>query len=87
MTDFGPLDEAPFWEAVIQCLVAFHGIAREDAERFAADYLKRLETADPRLRTVILHDEPFNVACDITGKQLDIGSALERYAKILQSVA
>jgi hypothetical protein len=74
-----------FWEAVIDCLVRFHGLsgteARARACRFRADIELALGTGfEPGL---IYHDEPFYIASRLAGHELDLEPHRVEYSAIL----
>jgi hypothetical protein len=68
-----PRDEAEaFWTVTTDCLIEFHGLSRVDAEHGVKAL--RASLADVRVagaEEMIYHDEPFHVACDIAGRDLD----------------
>jgi len=83
-----PRDEAEaFWAVTRECLVQFHGIDPEEAASGVASLRDRLaRTGVPMAEEMIYHDEPFNVACDIAGNQLDEfdESMAEEYYRMLE---
>ena len=63
-----------FWEAVVDCLVQFHGFSRMDARAQAFNLRSRLERVlgnrfEPG---VIYHDEPFYIAARLAGREIDL---------------
>jgi hypothetical protein len=46
-----------------------------------------LAKSSPQVRDFAFHDEPFNLACDLSGKALDLKEFAEPYNKILASVS
>jgi hypothetical protein len=74
-----------FWNVVVDCLVQFHHYQRCDAEARASDLRRRVETAPQGLTgETIYHDEPFDVAGDIAGQQLDLSKRRSNYDAITQ---
>lgn len=73
-TEVIPPDEvAGFWLVVRDCLIRFHGISADEAERGIAELREKLaDSKVPGAVEMIYHDEPFYVACDIARQRLDI---------------
>ncbi|MBW3538707.1 MAG: hypothetical protein KY476_00405 [Planctomycetes bacterium] len=79
-------DKDSFWEAVVDCLVEFHSIDRSVATCKAACLRNDLEKLPDRLPDedeLVYHDEPFDVACDIAGRQVDFDCHRREYEAIL----
>lgn len=81
----------PLWEEiVVECLVQFHRLAREAAQRQVHGMLSQLGRAPARVRKggfrLITHAEPFNVACDLAERQLDLAQFREQYTRILDKL-
>lgn len=74
-----------FWEAVIDCLVQFHGLSSSDARARALRLRSKIEFAlgtrfEPGL---IYHDEPFYIASRLVGRELDLEPLRAQYDTIL----
>jgi hypothetical protein len=86
--DIEPLKDA-FWAIVADCLRHFHGMDTLAAERAAASLRTRLETPSAHDEPpagydadILYHNEPFYMACDITGRELDLESRRAEYDRI-----
>jgi hypothetical protein len=74
-----------FWAVVEECLTAIHGLAKPEAHRRSLDLRTRIESAPSGMSSdIFYHAEPFDVACDIAGKQLDLSQYRGQYDPILQ---
>jgi hypothetical protein len=74
-----------FWEVVEECLITIHGLAKLEAHRRSLDLRIRIEgTPSGMSSDVFYHAEPFDVACDIAGKQLNLSQYRRQYDSILQ---
>ena len=74
-----------FWGAVVDCLVEFHQMARDEAVSRAGKLRDKLDHPPPGLMDdLYLNGEPFFVACDIAGTKLDLDSRYAQYESILQ---
>lgn len=74
-----------FWEAVIDCLVQFHGLSSIEARARARCRRMELERVlgnrfEPG---IIYHDEPFYVAERLAGRALDLQRYRVEYDAIL----
>lgn len=87
MAPLDPEDERAFWEAVTACLRELHHLPPDRAEEKVLAYRKRLETPSSAAREMVYHNEPFNLACDLVGKQLNIDDFAKRYEEILAKVS
>ncbi|HLL85147.1 MAG TPA: hypothetical protein VK420_20930 [Longimicrobium sp.] len=81
-----PRDEAEaYWEVTRDCLIQFHGLAPEEARVRVAGLRERLaRTGMPIAEEMIYHDEPFYVACDLAGTELDPFMFDEEYQRLLE---
>ena len=76
-----------FWKAVEACLVQFHHFQSPDAKQAIKHFQKKLKDASPPLGgEMVYHEEPFYLACDLAGQQLDLASHRESYDKVLEDV-
>ncbi len=74
-----------FWDAVVECLVQFHGIDHGQAYLLTLDLRRRLAVRGARLEEVDLfyHEEPFKIACTLANHELDIDKHWGQYEAIL----
>ncbi len=72
-----------FWAALIECLIEFHHIARNDAMAQVKTLRVALTGPSGRRDTMIYHEEPFTVACRIAREPLEIEQVRPRYEKLL----
>lgn len=73
-----------FWEVVEDCLVEIHQLPRVDAHARRNTLRTRLEQPPPGISSeIVYHAEPFDVACNIAGKQLDLSQYWSQYEPIL----
>ncbi len=78
------LEVDAFWAATVECLVRFHGHTYADARAGVAGFRDRISRAPvSRPDEMVYHDEPFNVACDIAGRELDRFAVMHEYDRIL----
>lgn len=87
--DAEPLKHA-FWATVTDCLEAFHGFGRDEALLTVARYRESVE--NPPLdqlppagydADLIFHEEPFYLASDLAGRELDLARNREAYERIV----
>ena len=75
-----------FWEMVEECLATIYGLAKIEAHRRSLDLRSRREAAPSGVSSdIFYHVEPFDVACDIAGKQLDLSQYRGQYDPTLAS--
>lgn len=73
-----------FWAATVECLVRFHGHTCAGAREGVAAFRDRIARAPvSRPEEMVYHDEPFNVACSIAGRELDRFRLIDEYDHIL----
>jgi len=74
-----------FWGAVVDCLEQFHGRTKVEARALAKDLRARIERPSPGIDgDLIYHAEPFDVACNLNQRQLDLDSYRLPYELILR---
>jgi hypothetical protein len=78
----------PEWAgAVLACLVEFHEFSRNDAEQALEKLVKHLAAAPSpigrRAINLVTHAEPFDIACDISKRKLDLAKLRQQYESIL----
>jgi hypothetical protein len=71
-----------FWAIVEGCLREFHGMKQETIRRKAAKLRSAIEGMKPAEVEYFYHSEPFDVACELGGKPLNVASYLDRYLHI-----
>ncbi len=73
-----------FWEVVEDCLVEIHRLAKLDAHERSMDLRTRIESPPTGMSSdIFYHAEPFDVACDIAERQLDLSQYRLQYNHIL----
>jgi hypothetical protein len=73
-----------FWKVVEECLITIHGLTKPEAYRRSLDLRTRIEAAPAGMSSdIFYHAEPFDVACDIAGNQLDVSQYRQQYEPIL----
>ncbi len=82
MIDLQATDE--FWSVVEECLLEFHQATSVEAVEKSRELRRTLKNAPPGIiAEFIYHDEPFDVACELSGRQLDLGQHQAQYDLIL----
>lgn len=87
--DAEPLKHA-FWAIVTDCLQAFHNFGRDEAVLRVAGYRESIES--PPLEQLppagydadlIFHEEPFYLASDLAGAELELAEYRNEYERIV----
>lgn len=79
-----PQAKDAFWNVVQDCLVEIHGLSLFEAIQKSRDLRTQIETTATRMSSeMIYHAEPFEVACDLAGKHLNLTSLHAQYEVIL----
>ena len=74
-----------FWRAVEDCLIEFHHLKKAVARAQCVDLRARIDHPPPGLSDeAIYHAEPFDVACNLAGKDLNLAQYRGPYDQILQ---
>ncbi len=75
-----------YWLIVRECVVAFHGQKRVDANRIVSSYRARIDSALPQIASdVFYHNEPFDIACDIAEREIPLTEEIfSKYERILE---
>jgi hypothetical protein len=85
--DSKPLKDA-YWQIVADCLRVFHGYTAEAACCAARDLRARVEpSADPfpgYMRDIFYNREPFDVACQIAGRELPLAAHADVYTPMMR---
>ena len=72
-----------FWDVVEDCLVEIHGFHKAVAHKRSLDLRTRIESPPSGMSSdIFYHTEPFDVACDIAGSQLDFSQYRRQYDPI-----
>ena len=78
-----PVDaQQDYWRVVRSCLRVFHPKQSAKALKKAVRLRKTVENLPIREMELFFHAEPFDVACDLAGRQLKVAQHLTRYLKI-----
>jgi len=79
-------EKKDYWLVVRECLCVFHRVSKNEAMRMVVSCRRQIESAEPEIKIdVFYHNEPFDVACDIMGHQIDMNEdVFNRYKQILQ---
>lgn len=77
-----------FWDVVVECLVEFHKLGRDDAYQATIDLRKRLRESDRPEdgvypSEIVYHEEPFHLACDLMANKLNVEEHWQTYKVIL----
>ena len=77
-------DEAKdqFWAVVKECLRVFHNRQRLVALRQVGHLRNKIAHSTREEIELFFHAEPFDVACRLAGRELDIKDCLPRYLEI-----
>lgn len=73
-----------FWHAVKACLEEFHNFTEVEAERRGAALREQIESPPTGMSSnMFYHAEPFDVACDIAARKVNLADNRQRYDEIL----
>lgn len=79
-----PKAKDTFWDVVEECLIEIHGLSIPDAHKRSMDLCGRIESPPSGMSSdIFYHAEPFDVACDIVGRRLDLAQHRPQYDPIL----
>ncbi len=85
LSQFDPHTRNEFWEVIRECLIELHGLPQFEALQRSHDLRQQIEAPPPGLNSdFFYHNEPFQVACDMVGHQLDQAHYRPQYETILQ---
>ena len=74
-----------FWDVVEDCLKEFHHYEDYKAKQAINNFSARIEDPPRGLSSdIFYHAEPFDIACDIADKDLELEPRRPRYNKILR---
>jgi hypothetical protein len=74
-----------YWRVVAECLIAYHGLEKGESLRRARAYRIDIENAEPYIQNdIFYHNEPFDVACDLTQHYLELEPRFPEYEQILE---
>ena len=75
---------ALYWGVVEDCLVEIHGMKRPEARQRIAELQSWMVSLPPGIDgDIIYHDEQFNVACDLAGRDLSQDDYQQQYDEIV----
>jgi hypothetical protein len=77
-----------YWKTTEDCLVEFHGFSRTSAIASTDGYRIRLDEAAKEagpewMEDLVFHQDPFNLACDLTGNDLPWDEHRTAYQRIM----
>jgi hypothetical protein len=80
------LDEKEaFWSAVTACLVELHGMDYDNAVTQAREFRDKIESKMQGTSSdIFYHSRPFDVACAIARKKLELPRYRDKYNAILE---
>jgi hypothetical protein len=87
--DVEPLKGA-YWEIVTDCLEAFHGYEHAAACQAVCELRHAIEFPRPEdvppgyHGELFFHNEPFYVACDVAGRELDPAAVAQEYDALVR---
>ncbi len=75
-----------YWLVVRECLVEFHHLPKNEAQRRVGFFRRSIESVEPEIKIdIFYHNEPFDVAGYITGHEIEMNDGdFNRYEQILQ---
>ena len=75
-------DHDQFWSVVRDCLREFHGMQPPTTRRKALELRNRIEALSKGAIELFYHSEPFDVACKIAERPLQLEKHLKRYLEL-----
>jgi hypothetical protein len=78
-------EQERFWRVVRQCIRVFHSRCASTTLPKAARLRKKVNDMPVEQRDLFYHAEPFDVACDLAGKRLDVREYQDEYLKMRDS--
>jgi hypothetical protein len=73
-----------FWEVVEDCLIEFHDFSKRNAQERSAKLREKIEHPPKGMSSdIFYHAEPFDVACDLAEKPLELSSYWAQYEELL----
>lgn len=75
-------EQVRYWHVVQRCLTEFHGFTREVARKKVRHCQTEVEQLPRATAELFFHAEPFDVACRIAERELDVTPLLARYLAI-----
>ncbi len=74
-----------YWRVVVDCLVEFHGLGKQEARARVKELRSYLDNPLPGLvKDLYLNTEPFYRACDLAKNELDPSQLRKPYDAILE---
>ena len=78
--------EEAYWLAVKACLIRFHGLTEDGADKalesYAENVLARMTRPD-----LVFHEEPFYLASEIANHEIPLSKVRNEYESLLASMA
>jgi hypothetical protein len=71
-----------FWYVVAECLRVFHHKQAQSVTAAISQMRSNVESLRGQAKELFYHSEPFDVACDIAGKRLEVEDYLSHYLRI-----
>jgi hypothetical protein len=76
-----------FWYVVAECLRVFHHMNGQSVITAISKFRSKTERLSREAKELFYHSEPFDVACEIAERQLDVQDHLSRYLEIRDTEA
>lgn len=81
------LEKVRFWYVVERCLEQFHALTPAASRQHCDQYRAVLDGAPSTVDTdLIYHADPFQVACDLNDKQLNVDQLRTEYDGLLEQI-
>lgn len=77
------VDPSSFWDAIQEFLVRIHGKTYEEAFNIVVDHKRKLGEAGRDVLAIAYHENPFHLACDLAGNEMDAQAYIDVYREIL----
>jgi hypothetical protein len=75
-----------YWAVVRDCLIQFHRLTRQAARDKCNELRGKIESPPPGYSSdLFYHNEPFDIACELAGHDLDFSKFCTQYEQILAS--
>jgi hypothetical protein len=75
-------EQVHYWQVVVRCLTEFHGFTRKSAENKVRRFQEGVEALPRATAELFFHAEPFDTACRVAEKEMDVNAVLPRYLEI-----
>ncbi len=82
---FPPGSKDDYWDVVEDCLHNPHRLSRPHAKQLTEGFRGIIENPPPDISSdIFYHAEPFDVACDLAGQELELERNRDEYDLILE---